>query len=57
MSFVSHKCPPLKIINNSPSVADSVSDRKPPAGKVQYLVCTTEHCTLPESIFLLGLKC
>ncbi len=34
MPFVTHKCPPLKIINNIPSVADSVSDWEPPADKM-----------------------
>lgn len=57
MPFVIHKCLPLKIINNIPSAADSVSDWKPPAGKMQYLVCTAECCTLSMSILLLGLKC
>lgn len=55
--LVIHKCFTLKIIDNSPSAADSVSDWKPPAGKMQYLACTTEHRTLPVSILLLGLKC
>lgn len=53
---VTHKRLFQKIINGSPSVADSVSDWKPPPGKLQYLSCTTEHCTVPVSILLLGLK-
>lgn len=57
MSFVIHKWLPLKIINSIPSAADSVSDWKPPAGKVQYGVCATNYCALSVPILLLGLQC
>lgn len=39
----------LKIINILPSVADCVSDGKPPTGKVQHIYCATEHRTLSGS--------
>lgn len=57
MLFVIHKCPPLKIINDIPSVADFVSNWEPPAGKMQYFIRTAEHCTIPVPSLLLGLKC
>lgn len=49
-----HMCLNLKIINILPSVADCVSDGKPPPGKVPHIICAAEHHTLSGRILLLG---
>lgn len=51
---LAHECFNLKIINILPSVADCVSDGKPLTGKVQHILCATEHHTLSGSNLLLG---
>lgn len=47
---LTHGCLNPKIIHILPSVADYVSDGKPPTDKVQDIICATEHHTLSGAI-------